>query len=54
MSFDPFEGMEVCAWCDNIELVGQYHAIGGGSDLVPICGLCIQKHSHLYEPRTLA
>ncbi len=48
--FDPFAGMEVCAWHDEYDYVEKYHAIGGGSDPVHICGLCIQKYGHLYEP----
>lgn len=44
---------EVCDWCDDITLVGKYSAIGGGSDPVHICGLCIQTKGHMYEPFTV-
>lgn len=54
MEFDPFEGMEACAWCDEFALVGNYQAIGGGADPVPICGMCIQKHGHMYKPYVTA
>lgn len=49
---DPSEGMEVCAWCDEFELVGKYQAINGGPDPVHICGMCIQKYGHLYKSRS--
>lgn len=48
--FDPINALEVCAWCDEFALVGAYRAINGGPDPVHICGLCIKKYGHLYEP----